>query len=403
MTKVLYTTPILEHPAAGGPQLSVETCIKALNRESELHVISRVPLDSIGGIEAQRFYENYCADFLYSPSAGQLSANRYLRFLQRMWLKYSNQDVNFILKYFDEYSMDVIWCDRSEYSFDLICSIKKKRPDIKVVCDTCAVYSRFILRELPYETSPGRKSQIYKAGKAKEKEEKILVNLADVTTAVSEIDAQYYRTIAENPEKIHILSNVVDVETYEEIPAPVANFRKPCLYLAGTFYAPQCPMSDGARWLITEVLPLVRSQIPDIHLYIAGKGSNVFLRDIEEPGITMTGKLPSLLPYLCHADVSVVPLRFESGTRFKILEAGACNIPVVSTTLGAEGLSVTHGRDILIADDPGAFADAIISIITDGNLASEIAGNLKKLVRDKYSIASLAKEGRSILEYLVQA
>lgn len=122
--------------------------------------------------------------------------------------------------------------------------------------------------------------------------------------------------------------------------------------------------------------------------------------EINDPGITIAGELPSVLPYLRHADVALVPLRFESGTRFKILEAGVCGIPVVSTTLGAEGLFVTDGKDISIADEPESFADSIISIITNHDLASELAKNLRVLVHEKYSIASLAREGRFILGYL---
>ncbi|MFC2005133.1 glycosyltransferase [Chloroflexota bacterium] len=438
MVKVLYTTPVLKHPPMGGPQLSVENCIKALSKESELHIISRVPISLIGGIEAQKFYEQYCVNFLYSPMAGSFSPPRMIKFQtqalnsalaycrrikflnqvggfffrlyfdkflhksQKRRMDSTNQDVNFILKYFEEYSIDVIWCDRGiEHSFDLIYKIKKKRPDIKVVCDTCAVNSRFILRGLPYEKSLSRKSQIYRAGKKKKKEERILVNLADITTAVSEVDAQYYRSIAKVPAKIQLFSNVIDIETYEKIPPPADSFKKPCIYLAGTFFSPQSPMADAARWVITAVLPLVRQQIPNIHFYIVGRGSDETLLEIDDPGITVTGELPSVLPYLCHADVALVPLRFESGTCFKILEAGACCIPIVSTTIGAEGLSVTHEKNILIADEPKSFADSIISIIKNHDLALEIAKNLKTLVYENHNIASLAEEGRLILEYLM--
>jgi glycosyltransferase involved in cell wall biosynthesis len=100
----------------------------------------------------------------------------------------------------------------------------------------------------------------------------------------------------------------------------------------------------------------------------------------------------TVLPYLYNADVSTVPLFFESGTRFKILEAGACGIPVVSTTLGAEGIPATHGKDILIADSPTDFAESIIKLINDKVLSQEIAHNLQTLVQDKFSIASLQVE-----------
>jgi glycosyltransferase involved in cell wall biosynthesis len=93
-------------------------------------------------------------------------------------------------------------------------------------------------------------------------------------------------------------------------------------------------------------------------------------------------------------------LRFESGTRYKIIEAGACGVPVVSTTLGAEGLAVVNGRDALIADEPSSFADSIIRLLEDPDLASSLTRNLKSLVWEKHSVAALAEEGRLVLEYL---
>ena len=99
-------------------------------------------------------------------------------------------------------------------------------------------------------------------------------------------------------------------------------------------------------------------------------------------------------------DIALVPLRFESGTRFKILEAGACGAPVVSTTLGAEGLAVTHESHLLIADEPKAFGESVVRLILDRKFADQMAQNLKKLVGEKYSVASLTVEACSILNYL---
>ena len=408
MVKILYTTPILEHPAAGGAQISVETCIKALSRVSDLHVISRVPLHSIGGLEAQRFFEQYCTRFSYSPSARVNFQNKGWSIVKRVinrLVRYSKMDLNmdmkYMLKYADENFIDVLWCDRAlEYSFDLICKIKQKKPQIKVVADTCAVYSRYILRELPYQKDPIRRTSIEVSGNAKKEEEKILVNLADVTTAVSEVDAKYFRSIAKEPERIRLFSNVVDVEDYQVTPPLPNDFKKPCIFLGGTFGGINSPMEYGARWLIKDILPLVRKHIPDIHLYVVGNGSDIYLSDIDDTYITITGKIPSVLPYLKHADVAIVPLKFESGTRFKIIEAGAAGIPVVSTTLGAEGLKTTNRENIIIADDSESFAASIVNIITNKNLNEKIGGKLNKLVRDWYSIDTLSKEASNIINYL---
>jgi glycosyltransferase involved in cell wall biosynthesis len=93
-------------------------------------------------------------------------------------------------------------------------------------------------------------------------------------------------------------------------------------------------------------------------------------------------------------------LKFESGTRFKILEAGACKVPLVSTTLGAEGIPVVDGKHVLIADEPNSFADAIVRLLEDKSLANKLAKNCQDLVKEQYSVETLLLEAKSILEYL---
>jgi len=399
MVKVLFTTPILEHPPAGGPQLRIENSIKALSRVCELYIMARSTMKDIGGDDAVSFYRQYCKEFMLSPSFSGLSDNRYIRKLQRAYHKVMNSDLNAILNFVDDKQIDVIWFGYGNISFSLEKKLKQKRPNLKVVCDTDSVWSRFILRELPFENDTKRKAKIEKRGRKKEQEEKELVNICDITTAVSEVDAEYYRNLAKEPERIKIFSNVIDVDNYKNIPPPPAAFKRHSIYLAGTF-GPKSPMDKAARWAINEVLPIIKKQIPDIHFYIVGRGSKETLNDINDQNISIIGKLPSVLPYLGNTDISVVPLWFESGTRFKILEAGACKRPVVSTTLGAEGLPVSHGKNILIADSPDEFANAIVKLIKNRELANNLAENLHSLVCSKFSIESLELEACNILDSL---
>jgi glycosyltransferase involved in cell wall biosynthesis len=106
------------------------------------------------------------------------------------------------------------------------------------------------------------------------------------------------------------------------------------------------------------------------------------------------------LPYLCFVDAVLVPLKFESGTRFKILEAGAVGQAVISTTLGAEGIDVTDGRDIILADDLGAFAAAIVRVLKDPTLGKSLGRGLRELVSRKYSLETLERQARDVLSYL---
>ncbi len=403
--KILFTTPILEHPAAGGSQLRIENSIIALNRVSDIYVLSRVDKRSLGGDVADKFFRSHCHEFVYLPSSNGLSGNRYIRKFQRILrvlfrgLLFEN-DADFIIDYAEKKTIDLLWFGYGNVSYPLIKEIKEKRPSFKIICDTDSVFSRFILRELPYEKDPVRRKKIERAGAMKEQEEREWVNLCDVTTAVSEVDAEYYRSIATNKQKIHVFSNVIDVGSYKNPPPPPVGFKTPSIYLAGTFGHYHSPMDTAARWVIEDVMPLVRKVIPKVHFYIVGRNSDLFFGNLNDPSITATGKLDSVLPYLCNTDVALVPLKFESGTRFKILEAGACKIPLVSTTLGAEGLPVVDGEHILIADEPQHFAQAIIKLLNDRNLADHLAQNCHLLVTEHFSVEALSCEAEKIMSYL---
>ncbi len=418
--KIIFTSPILEHPAAGGPQLRIENSILALKNICELHIISRSNLKYLGGLESENFYRQSCHSFCYAPSAqsnltslGFRITNKLIRAANKGLFKISNrnllldkqflriqEDAKFLIDYARQHQISIIWFGYGNISYLLMKLVKQIAPDIKLVCDTDSVWSRFILRELPYQKDPIRYDELKREGEEKQKEEKEWVEFCDITTAVSSIDQSYYQSLTSHPEKIRIFSNVINLNTYSNIPPAVENFHENSIYLAGSF-GPGSAMDQAARWLINEVWPILHQASPDLYFYIVGRGSDTTLQDIQDSHIIITGQLRSVLPYLGHVRVSTVPLKFESGTRFKILEAGACGIPVVSTTLGAEGIPVTHNEDILIADSPQDFAKAILDILQNPELASKLSYNLKKLVEKNYSLETLSKEGQSILNLLV--
>jgi glycosyltransferase involved in cell wall biosynthesis len=399
--RILFTTPILEHPPAGGPQLRIENSIKALSRECDLIIVSRAMRDSVGE-SGEALYRSLSEQFYYAPAA--VPTNRYVRKLRKIIhrpvLYETESSARFILDLVDQQRIDAVWFGYGNISFPLIKRIKKAIPALKVVCDTDSVWSRFVLRELPYQADPAKRAAIKREGRIKEAEERAWVDLCEITTAVSEVDADYYRSIARDPDRIQIFSNAIDVHQYEVIPPAPADLSHPCMYLAGTFGRYDSPMDVAGRWMLEEVLPKVKEHVPDIHFYIVGRDSEVGFANIEDPAVVVKGKLPSVLPYLCHADVALVPLKFESGTRFKILEAGACGIPLVSTVLGAEGIPVVDNEHILLADDPGQFAEAIVKVIKDRSFAEQLAHNCRELVRDSYSVESLSREAAHILAVL---
>lgn len=382
--------------------MRIENSIKALGQACELHVVSRVNRQNLGGPEAEAYYNSLCHSFSYAPSCKWRSTNRYLRKAQTLFGDLTGMDVRrdagFLLDMVDQLGIEVVWFGYGNISFPLIKAVRRARPQLKLVCDTDSVWSRFILRELPYTGSSRRRAAIERRGHQKEEEERAWVRLCNVTTAVSEIDAEYYRSISSEPERIRLFSNVIDLASYRDIPPPPAELKRPCMFLAGTFGHYNSPMDTAARWVLEEVLPRVQARVPEVHFYIVGRGSDRTLGHAAGPSITVTGKLPSVLPYLCHADVALVPLKFESGTRFKILEAAACGVPIVSTVLGAEGLPVVHGEHVLLADEAVPFAAAVVEMVRNKPMARRLAENCRNLVRRDFSVEHLENEARAILE-----
>jgi len=398
--KVLYTTPILEYPAAGGPQLRIQNSIKVLSKVAELHILHQAtsPSEEVHLTDSyfRQFSHSYVTLYKY-PRNGLLRF--FIRALRKLFTFEIYQTASVIAKVVKSNNIQIIWFGYGNISYPLIKAVKESLPHVKVVCDTDSVWSRFILRELPYAQA-FRKKGIVREGAFKAAQERAWVSLCEVTTAVSEVDAEYYRSIASEPSRIMLFSNVIDIQNYSFMPSQPANFRKPGIFLAGSF-GPNSAMNMAAEWVLNEVLPIVRQRYPAVHFYIVGRDSDREFSHRANSHVTVTGMLESVLPYLCHSDVALVPLKFESGTRFKILEAGACRTPLVSTSLGAEGIPVVNDRHILIADDPQAFAAGILRILDEPALAHRLAECCYQLVASQFSLEALELQALAILDYLV--
>jgi glycosyltransferase involved in cell wall biosynthesis len=382
MTKVVFTTCELEHPPKGGPRLRIENSIKALSRVADVVLVSRLSFEKIGGQQAVEYYNRFCSRILFLTETVASRAAKCL------------------LEIAEVEGADVLWLGYGNISYDILYHLRLFGCPYPIVVDTDSIWSRFLLRGLAYQDKFDAKLRIFAKGWLKRWEEDWGARMADITTAVSTVDARYYELLSERPDSVRIFSNVIDPDNYEGI-YPNPGIQKPCIFLGGTFW-PGCPMEQAVRWMKDEVMPLVRDSIPAAHLYVIGKGSEYLAESLHDPKMTMTGTVPSVLPYLKNADVAVVPLRFESGTRFKIMEAGICNVPIVSTTLGAEGIPVTNGQELIIADTPEDFARGIIEVITRPELAGYLTENCRRLIEQQYSVSTAAEEAQEILQSLAR-
>ena len=212
--------------------------------------------------------------------------------------------------------------------------------------------------------------------------------------AVSEQDATKMRQLF-GTTRVSPVSTGVDVEYFAR---PRIHSSDGSIVFVGAM--DWMPNIDGARWFTSEVLPLIRLKRPGAKLVLAGRSPVPELLALRgsDPLIEVTGTVPDVRPYLWNAAISIVPLRIGGGTRLKIYEAMAASVPVIATAIGAEGLAVTDGRDIAIADTPEHFAARCLALLDSPAHASEQAGAALSLVTERFSWAQVGRHFESILE-----
>jgi len=153
------------------------------------------------------------------------------------------------------------------------------------------------------------------------------------------------------------------------------------------------PNDDGIRWFAGEVFRRIQERVPGVHLTVVGRSPSPAMRQLaaRNRAIEVTGTVPDVRPYLERAAVSVVPLRIGGGTRLKVYEVMAMGLPVVSTTIGAEGLPVRHDEHLLIADSVEEQVSAVCAVLSDPARAALLAANALRHVREHCSWEAVAE------------
>ncbi len=210
----------------------------------------------------------------------------------------------------------------------------------------------------------------------------------DRVIAVSDSDAAAIRAeygVAE----VSSVPTGVDLE-YFVAPAVPVRRNAEMLFVGSMDWMPN---EEGIRWFAERVFGSVRARIPDATLTVVGRAPSEKLRRLAErtDGLHVIGTVPDVRPYLTRAGVCVVPLRVGGGTRIKIYEAMAMGVPVVSTTIGAEGLPVRHGEQLLVADTPEDQADAILRLMSDPAEAQRLSTSALGFVRRHGSWRAVAE------------
>jgi glycosyltransferase involved in cell wall biosynthesis len=163
------------------------------------------------------------------------------------------------------------------------------------------------------------------------------------------------------------------------------------------------PNHHGLLWFLDEVFPQILDGVPDARIFVVGANPSKSIMKRATENIIITGYVDDVRPYVARAQVFVIPLLIGGGTRLKALEAMAMKRPIVSTTLGCEGIHLKHGESVLFGDTPKDFADAVIRMFGDAGLRSKLVESAYANVVAHYSWDAIGKNLEHVHQAIVNA
>ena len=292
----------------------------------------------------------------------------------------------------DEGDFDLLLCEWSPYAIFL-----RDLEGIRSVVVAHNIESYIWARYEENETNPFRRWYIRIQKEKVERFERECFRWAEGATAVSEAEAREIEEYGAGY-PVETVENGVDVDFFR--PTPEASPEPHRMIFSGAM--DWRPNQDAVEYMVEDILPAVREQLPDAEFRVVGRRPPDSITQLDAlEGVSITGTVDDVRPYMAESAVCVVPLRIGGGSRLKILAAMAMGKPVISTSIGAEGLQVTHDRDIILADGPEEIARTLVECLRDPDRMRKIADAGRALVEDHYRWESLGAKLHAYLTRVV--
>jgi glycosyltransferase involved in cell wall biosynthesis len=243
-------------------------------------------------------------------------------------------------------------------------------------------------RHFEVQSNPAKKTYLRGQWRKMERFEKEMCRRFDAVIAVSAEDRDQMRD-EYGVNAVFEVPTGVDTEFFR--PTGKENLDPHNVVFTGSM--DWLPNEDAIRYYTDQIMPMVRRSIPDATLTVVGRNPYPSLLELSrrDPSIIVTGRVDDVRPYMERAAAYVVPLRIGGGTRLKIYEAMAMEKAIVSTTVGAEGLPVSDGKELRIADTPEKFAASVVELLTNAEAARKLGQEAARVVREKFGWNGVAK------------
>lgn len=385
--KILWACPLFLHPTTKGGQIRTLEMLRHLHRRHEVHFVA---LDSDGNAEGIERSSEYCSHVY--PVKHAVPAQGSPAFVAQ-FARYAFSRVPLAVQRFASQRMRALVADLAERErFDhIVCDFLAAAPNVPSL-DRAVLFQHNVETIIWERREENARNPLVRAVYRSQRRrmfayERQVCRTVRHVIAVSEEDARRMREMFGVSRVSHVPTGV-DTEYFA--PPPDAPLRHDLVFVGSMDWAPNV---DGMLHFLAEVLPLIRRERPDCRVAIVGRtpGKEMLEAAARDPLLTVTGTIPDIRPYLWESAVSIVPLRIGGGTRLKIFEAMAAKIPVVSTTVGAEGLPVADGRHLFLADDAASFAGRCLELLHDADARRAMAEEAWGLVQAQFSWGHAAR------------
>ena len=389
--RILWAKSDFLHPTTRGGQIRTLEIVKRLHTRHEVHYVAYNPSQPEGLKRAGEY-----SSFAY-PVALDVPPRRSFRFAAQLVSNLTSSMPLSLSRYCSPAMRDQLAKILASAKFDsVVCDFLSPAPNFAdmsgVVLFQHNVETMIWRRHLEQVPDPLRKAYFKMQADRMFHWERRLSRAAARVIAVSPQDAKVMRDLF-GIEAVSVATGV-DLEYFHRPPnAP----RKADLVFVGSM--DWLPNSDGVNYFIREILPLIWRRKPECTLAVVGRSPSSAMRGLAQHDnrIQVTGTVPDVRPWLWGAGASIVPLRIGGGTRLKIYESMAAGTATVSTSIGAEGLEVSHPANIRLADTPQAFAEQCVEILHDEKQRESVAVEALQLVTSRFSWDVVAVEFEKLL------
>jgi glycosyltransferase involved in cell wall biosynthesis len=316
-------------------------------------------------------------------------------------LAYESAEPWFV-SYYNSATMESLLAELMSRSFDLILIehsfmarfLPFLRPDVPKVLDMHNVHTLMAWRRAQ-EKSGSEKDDAVKEFERIQFFEQTVCSACQLCLCCSDQDAEAARHFL-NIEHSRVIPNGVDIAMMT-----AGNAQVTPGYLLFTGMMNYEPNLEAVRYFVKEILPLIRAEVPYATFHIAGTNPSPEVIALAAEGVYIHASVPDMRPYFHQACVVVVPLLHGGGTRLKILDAAACGKPIVSTSVGAEGLNFADGRDLLLADSAPGFAQTVIGLLSNPDRQAELSRWARRAA-EAYDWSDIASEFCSVMTGIAQ-